>query len=271
MHEVIGQTNLVKTLKHTELPSLTILLGPSGSGRTTISKHIAELKGYTYITIGNKIADIRQLIQDTVALSQPTVYYISNADNMTMQASNAMLKISEEPPKNLHIIIGLTSLENTLPTIISRGKVFRMDNYSITELEEFFAANYTEDTPYIDKMLLCSNTPGDIIAYMEHDFEQCYNFARKVYDNILEVSTGNSFKIGNSLAFKPETKDLIPVDLFFNVFLEVLRNQINTSDIRVIREMIRYTIETRRELHKKGVNKQLAFNLWILNIRRLRG
>lgn len=271
MLEIIGQVNLKDTFKHIELPQLTILLGPKGSGRTTFSKYLAHEKHYTYISIDNKIANIRQMIEDTVALSSPTIYFINDADNMTIQAANAMLKISEEPPMNLYIIMGLTSTENTLPTIISRAKVFRMDDYSVAELQEFYERNYTQDNPYFDTLILCSNTPGDIITYMEHDFEQCYNYVWKVYNNILDVSTGNSFKIGNNVAFKPEQDDLIPVDLFFNLFLEVLRNEITKDNIYTIREMIRYTIETRQEINRKGANKRLAFDLWILNIRKLRG
>lgn len=271
MLEIIGQEKLKATFKQIELPQLTILLGPKGSGRTTFSKYLAHDKNYTYIAIDNKIANIRQMIEDTVALSSPTIYFIKDADNMTLQAANAMLKISEEPPMNLYIIMGLTSTENTLPTIISRGKVFRMDNYNRLDLEQYYNTTYTEEFPLVDKLISCCNNIGDMITYLEHDFEKCYSYAKKVYDNILDVSTGNSFKIGNNVGFKPEQDDLIPVDLFFNIFLEVLRNEITKDNIHIIREMIRYTMETRQEMNRKGANRRLAFDLWILNIRKLRG
>ena len=78
MLEIIGQEHLKQTFKDMkELPPLTILLGPKGSGKTLFSKYVTQLYGYAYIIVNNKINDIRQMIDETVALDVPTVYYIS--------------------------------------------------------------------------------------------------------------------------------------------------------------------------------------------------
>lgn len=266
MLEIIGQEHLKQTFKDMkELPPLTILLGPKGSGKTLFSKYVTQLYGYAYIIINNKINDIRQMIDETVALDVPTVYYISDADNLTLQASNAMLKISEEPPKNLHIIMGLSSTENTLATIVSRAKVFRMDNYTRKHLEQYGVTD--------ERLINCANNIGEVITYQNMDFDKAYNFTQLVYNNILKVNTGNSFKVANSLSFKADDKAGIPVELFFNMFLEVLRTQINKRDvdIRIIHDMIKFTLQAKHDVNRKGANKRLVFDMFILNIRTLRG
>lgn len=269
MSELIGQQNLLQQFEQLkELPALTILLGPKGSGRTFFSKYVSELRGLSYIKVKNKISDIRQMIEDTRVLSSPTIYYIENADEITIQAANAMLKIAEEPPKNLYIMLGLSSTENILPTIISRGRVFRMDNYSKAELETYF--NKLDLAVKDNQTLLnCISNPGELNECLLYDFDEAYRYVELVFNNILQVSTGNSFKISSKIAFKADEAG-IPINIFFNIMLEVLRGHLQ-DDIAKINKMLKYTLETRRELNKKGANKKLIFNCWVLNIRTLRG
>ena len=48
------------------------------------------------------------------------IFIVENADNMTVQAQNALLKTIEEPPAYGIIILISTNYEQFLPTIISR-------------------------------------------------------------------------------------------------------------------------------------------------------
>lgn len=268
MSELIGQQNLLQQFQQLkDLPALTILLGPKGSGRTFFSEYVTKLRGMTYIKVNNKISDIRQMIEDTRVLSLPTVYYIENADEITIQAANAMLKIAEEPPKNLYIMLGLTSTENILPTIISRGRVFRMDSYSKAELETYFNKLdlAVTDTP---RLLNCISNLGELNECLLYDFDEAYNYTELVFNNILEVNTGNSFKISNKIAFK-NTDTGIPVNIFFNIMLDILRTHLQ-DNVQLINKMLKFTLQTRQELNRKGANKKLVFNCWVLNIRTLR-
>ncbi|MGM9544208.1 MAG: hypothetical protein ACI3T9_04430 [Romboutsia timonensis] len=262
MYEVIGQEKLLQQFNELkDLPALTILLGPKGSGRTFLSKVVTKQRGYAYIIVNNKISDIRKMIEDTVALERPTVYYISDADNLTTQAANAMLKIAEEPPKNLYIMMGLTGVDSTLSTIVSRGTIFRIEPYTRCQLLEYGVLD--------DRIVNCANNIGEIIEYVNNDFDKSYKFAELVYNNILKVSTGNAFKISGNIAFKPDDKG-IPVELFFNIFLEVLRTHIK-DNVELLNGMIKYTVQARRDIGRKGSNKKLIFDIWVLNIRTLRG
>lgn len=62
------------------------------------------------------------------------VFVIINAQDMNVQAQNKLLKTLEEPPKNVHIVLGATSEFSLLPTVKSRVKKLEIppfDNQTI--------------------------------------------------------------------------------------------------------------------------------------------
>ncbi len=60
------------------------------------------------------------------------VFIIDEADKMTPEAANALLKVLEEPPPNLVFILLTTNLKGVLPTIISRCQpiIFKAISYA---------------------------------------------------------------------------------------------------------------------------------------------
>lgn len=79
-------------------------------------------------TIG--VEDIRQKINNDIAIkpySSPyKVYIVNEAEKMTVQAQNALLKTLEEPPAYAVILLLTTNLETMLPTILSRCVTLNM-------------------------------------------------------------------------------------------------------------------------------------------------
>lgn len=76
------------------------------------------------------VDDIRAQINNDVAIkpySSPYKVYIMNeAEKMTVQAQNAILKTLEEPPEYAVIILLTTNVNSLLPTILSRCVVLNM-------------------------------------------------------------------------------------------------------------------------------------------------
>ena len=70
------------------------------------------------------IDDIRKQIHDTIFImpysSQYKIYIVDEAEKMTVQAQNALLKTIEEPPSYAVLILLTASQEAFLPTILSR-------------------------------------------------------------------------------------------------------------------------------------------------------
>lgn len=76
------------------------------------------------------VEDIRAGINNTILIkpysSDYKVYIINEAEKMTVQAQNALLKTLEEPPAYAVILLLTSNLEVMLPTILSRCVVLHM-------------------------------------------------------------------------------------------------------------------------------------------------
>lgn len=76
-----------------------------------------------------KISEIRTIRKKIFlkSVSKNNLVVIDNAQNMTREASNAILKVLEEPPKNVIMLLFVDNFGKMLPTIVSRCKkmIFR--------------------------------------------------------------------------------------------------------------------------------------------------
>jgi DNA polymerase III subunit delta' len=64
------------------------------------------------------------------------IVIIAEAEKMTIEASNALLKILEEPPEHMHLILTTSRVNMLLPTIISRCQEIRFRLLTDEEIED---------------------------------------------------------------------------------------------------------------------------------------
>lgn len=281
-HRVLmGQDRVIEHLLDLYvLPNLTILLAPRGAGKTYIMNEFVKASKsrilqdeYRLIPVGNGIDDVRTTIEESIGLGDRTIFLFTDGDNMSIPAMNSLLKLAEEPPKNCHIVLELSDLANTLPTILSRGSVITLEPYSKETLSKI-AVNMELDinSAKVKAMIDIAETPGDLIRLSELDFDSCYEYCAKVYNNILRVSTGNAFKICDKIDFKgPGGNNLYPIDIFYRVFLYMCHIKLRTEPPYAISYIIKSTTRAINSLRKKGVNKNLVFDIWVLDCRLIRG
>lgn len=102
--------------------------------QTLLEKESDKEKTKTKQSLG--IEEIR-LLQEKIFLkpikSKTKAVIIEDAQLLTTEAQNALLKVLEEPPEQTIIILGAESVEALLPTIISRCKVIAI----LTEQKAF--------------------------------------------------------------------------------------------------------------------------------------
>ena len=101
---------------------------------------------------------------------------IENADRMEEKARNALLKLLEEPPESISIILTALRREAVMPTILSRLRPYRFTARSALEEKEilrrvFRDPRWTQDTPSREnapsKENRSTNASGLIGAYLE--------------------------------------------------------------------------------------------------------
>lgn len=151
-HEMIKE-HFKKAIENNKVSHAYILAGEEGMGRKTLAKAFAmtllcersniepcmECHSCKQILSGNHpdviwlthekpgsigVDDIRTQINDTIMLkpynSSYKLYLMDEAEKMTVQAQNALLKTIEEPPFYAIVMLLTTNEEVFLPTILSR-------------------------------------------------------------------------------------------------------------------------------------------------------
>ena len=152
------------------LPHALLLVGPRGSGKHTLAMEIAaaancQKRGSDYslpcgfcssckriyernfpdvsylergsgkATIGaTELRDFREDMFLSSTESEFKFYIIEESELLTPAAQNALLKVLEEPPKNVHIIMLVSEADKLLSTIKSRTQYVQLELFDYEEL-----------------------------------------------------------------------------------------------------------------------------------------
>lgn len=106
------------------------------------------------------VADVEKIIAEQTLkpmISNCKLYIINNIDNATIQAQNKLLKVLEEPNKDVYFILNAVNLDAVLPTIKSRCKIKNVDGLSYEQASGLFGEKlspmlYSQSGGYLGKM-----------------------------------------------------------------------------------------------------------------------
>ena len=90
------------------------------------------------------------------------VILIDSVDQLNTAASNAILKLLEEPPAKTLFLLVVHQLANVLPTVRSRARVEKMRPLTISQLRELCAKFIPEDDINTETLRLCNGSFGKI-------------------------------------------------------------------------------------------------------------
>ena len=124
------------------------------------------------------VDDIREQISDTIMVRPYSSYYkiyiVDEAEKMTTQAQNALLKTIEEPPSYAVILLLTTNQDALLPTILSRCVRLKLK-----PLRDFAVKSYLTETLHVP----------------EADAEVYAAFARGNLGRAIALSSSEDFKL----------------------------------------------------------------------------
>ena len=250
-----------------------IFVGAYGSGRKLLSKWVATTANMPYVISDLGVENVRQIIDVSYKTTVPTVYIIPNANNLSVIAQNALLKITEEPPNNAYFIITIENGSQILPTLLNRGITFHMLPYTVDELKTFLTQSYPNDNKYYDILLDVCDTMGEMCDLLTYDIDEFLGYVDKVILNIAVTSGSNAFKIANKINLKDgETNSDKGYELhmFFKAFkAQCMKELKNNSDDLKFADGVVITNKYLQELQQiRGVNKSMLFDAWLLDIRK---
>jgi len=181
-HEIVGQRQAIKILQREIVTSSVsgayLFIGPDGVGKTltalTFAKtlnckgggmdscdncsscrkidHLNHPDVHIIKSEGNsiKIEQIRRLKREIGYKpyeGKKKVWIVQKADRLTLEASNSLLKVLEEPPSDSVLILISQSQRKLLPTILSRCEVIRFLPLSSKEIESLTSKYLPQNSP----------------------------------------------------------------------------------------------------------------------------
>lgn len=240
---------LSNSIKSNMISHAYMFEGPSGVGKNTMARELSttllEMENLfnspDYIEItpdGNsiKIAQIRKLQSDILVKPYKSykIYVIDEAQKMTVEAQNALLKTLEEPPKYAIIILITNNKESLLDTIKSRCEIIKFTPIPLVEV-----ADYLTQTG-VDKnraSLLANFSRGSMQKAIELSESEDFHIMRDEVQKYVETFlTGSMLDIMDIQSSIEKYKDNITnvLDLLVNYFRDIMMVKENVDSSMII-------------------------------------
>lgn len=208
---------LLGSFQNQKLHHAILLQGKKGSGKSGFAREfVAEILGgnlanHPDLFVVEKDAEKREINVDkirkifefanqTSAISPNKFIIIDSACELNKSASNALLKLLEEPRPNNFLILLAHNLNKVLPTIRSRCQIVKIPDLSRADFNEILRQNNLHFSPKDLEFLseICDNSPADAInlgleltRFYELFLRSLYN--KKISDELLKKISDKNF------------------------------------------------------------------------------
>ena len=125
-----------------------------------------------------QIRDMQKTIAEKPIISNKKVYIIDNADTMTKEAQNCLLKTLEEPPEYITIILICSNEDNLLSTIKSRCTRMQFGPIKNEEIKRYIKERYPGQEISDNIINLSQGSIGKTIKLSENNV---------IYENIEKI------------------------------------------------------------------------------------
>lgn len=207
-----------------------------------------------------KIEQIRELqkkIQEKPIISEKKVYIIDQADLMTKEAQNCLLKTLEEPPEFVTIILVGTNENAFLTTIKSRCMILHFNPIEDLDIKKFLENNYQMNNISQSMLDVFQGSIGKAIL-LRTKLEQ-YLELEKMIDKLDKVDLIELIEFADVLyKLKEEIYDMLD---YINIILlkKAKKDYIYTNCIKIVEN-------TKKRLQQNAnydmCIDNLVFNIW---------
>ncbi|WP_346911189.1 DNA polymerase III subunit delta' [Faecalicatena orotica] len=237
------------------------------------------------------IDDIREQVNNDIVIkpysSRYKIYIIADADMMTVQAQNALLKTIEEPPEYAVIMLLTENAEILLPTIRSRCVMLKLRNIK-DQLVKKYLMEQMEIPDYKADVCVAfaqGNMGKAIMLATSEHFNEIKEEAVHLLRNINEMDLNELIDaVKRCMSYKLEISDYLDViaiwyrdvliykatrnvdRVVFSDQLKYIKDRANKSSYEGI-EIILDALEKAKSRLKANVNFELTMELLLLTIK----
>lgn len=249
---MIGQ-NKIKSIDNFNSP-LIILIGNANMGKSVVAEYIADKIGAQFVRCGNKVEEVREVIEISYKQIEPVIYYFKNIQLMNIAGLNSLLKVTEEPPFKAKFILSVDIKEHCLSTLLSRGFAIELESYTIGELKEY--ANLKNlDFSYNS----CVYSPGTLELANRFDYKQMNKDISEFCEN---MSYKKALALIKQIKFSEDDEGW-NLFLFLNNLEKFIVDKI--GHLKASKYILKFS-EFRRILFYVGVNKKMQLEKLLFDL-----
>ncbi|MBM4032221.1 MAG: DNA polymerase III subunit delta' [Planctomycetes bacterium] len=150
------------------------------------------------------VDQVREQVLDAIALKpfegRFKVFAVADAERMTEEAQNCLLKTLEEPPPHSLLVLLACRLEPFVDTVVSRCQIVRFRPLSLADAERILTAGHGLDAERARELArLAEGSPGRALRYHTGS---AYETARWLLGELAKVQPGGEFVLAAELLDK---------------------------------------------------------------------
>ena len=253
--QLIGQEDNLELIKNwNKLPNFLIIQGEEHSGKNHLVLYLCQLFKLHYKEVPKSVKEIRNLV-DVMAPNSNTIYHLKNFDDASIQAKNALLKVTEEPiPGNYIVITGGPQIK----TLQSRARLIIMSPYKYNDIENMYTKYYTN----IDSRLLYDagiNTPAKIEFYKScENIEEILEHAYDIFDKITYLNATDYIPIMKLFDNRYDKGTVDVCMLFLNMLIKLIENKATLTMQYSYYDILNVILKIKNQLKKEyTLNRKL--------------
>ncbi len=268
--QMVGQKlNLEIINSWSEIPQFIIIQGDRNMGKTTMVLYLCEKFNMHYVKMNNGINDVRELVK-LMTPNSNTIYHFKDFDRASIQAKNALLKITEETPVGNCIII---TGSNQIKTLESRARKLVMGAYNMEEVCNYMQGYVSSSEIQRNLFIAGINSPSKVEKYCKYDgLEQCLNFAFQVFNKITMIDYVDGVYAIRDFESRYKNDEVDVAILFLSMLIHIIEYNIINKQYYHYYEILNILIPAKESLERDyTLNRKFVIYRVIYNLSQIRG